>query len=79
MSLLFFTNMFINIAIIIGTIFSIYFTKNPMCIIGFYFLQSLPPIESPQDDGYYENDAKQDTDVVSQYEGSAAGFTANIK
>ena len=66
----------------IGTIFSIYFTKNPMCIIGFYFLQNLPPIETSQedaDDGFYENDSENDVDAVSIYQGSSAGFTAKIK
>ena len=81
MNALFISNTLINIAIVIGVVVSIYYTKNPLLIVGLYFLQPLPPVEQAYDEYADEDDGQgqQSTEAEGGYAGTAAGFTATIK
>lgn len=71
--------MFVNIAIVIGTAASVYYTQNPLCIIGLYFLQPMPQfgVTSPnQDEGYPEDDAAL---AEEEYSSNGIGFTGSIE
>lgn len=83
MNALFISNTLINITIVFGIAFSIYYTNNPMLIAGLYFLQPLPPLDGAYD-GYDDADdagdeGRQTDDAGGEYAGTTAGFTGTIK
>lgn len=81
MNALFISNTLINVTIVLGIAFSIYYTKNPMLIVGLYFLQPLPPLGEAygEDDDESESHGQQAANADGDYANTNAGFTGTIK
>ena len=61
--------MLLNVAIVVGVVLAIYFTKNPLCIIALMYLQDMPHYQLSTL-GKDPNAAEEET---GEYEG-AGGF-----